>query len=432
MNKKNDRLHSDQPFIIILAYHFLWSIPKIHTYSLQTEPFVHIDGDFILWNHIDFNKPVVFQNVEMNVPLYKKMYNRLNAEIMPANDPFIVCLKDTYKPAAANMGAFGGTNMSFIKNYAKNAIEFAQKNSSKQSFVDNKQDINCFVEQYYMLYLCNKNSISYSTLHTPADMSDVMLSTKCTYNYPTKQLGFNHFLGASKKQELMCDYVKHELFTNHRSYYDQIHQIYSDTLMSKHYFNIKNKSLSILEIHQNLIARLREKNVILDDELENEYLAFLQYKQKCLSHADGLSSVCERKDYSYIRNINERTQVCLNDCYIDCLYYTLPWDEINKTDDIIKESSITYYKKDSIKNTRHYALFMYTPFDHSIYTVFTNNICAYIVQNVLTREFQSISSVANGINKLLRTENKSYDKTLEFAINMISKLNTYGIIKFID
>lgn len=124
--------------------------------------------------------------------------------------------------------------------------------------------------------------------------------------------------------------------------------------------------------------------------------------------------------------------MCLNDCYIDCLYYTLPWDEINKTDDIIKESSITHYKKDSIKNTRHYALFMYTPFDHSIYTVFTNNICAYIVQNVLAREFQSISSVANGINKLLRTENKSYDKTLEFAINMISKLNTYGIIKFID
>lgn len=412
--------------------HFLWSIPKIRTYSLQTEPFVHIDGDFILWSYIDFAKPLIFQNIEINVPLYEKMYNKLKAEIIHDNTPFINCLTDAFKPAAANMGAFGGTNISFIKDYSTHALEFSIANSNKQSFVTNKQDINCFVEQYYMLYLCNKNGINYSTLHTPADMNDIMLSSKCTYNYPTKQSGFNHFLGASKRQELMCDYVKHELFLNHRSYYELIHDIYGDNSMSLHYFNTKNKQLSIQNIHHDMIARLKDKNVILDKELEREYLEFLQYKQKCLSHADGLISECDRKDFLYITKINEKTQVCLNDCYIDCLYYTLPWDEIYKTDDIIKESQVTIYKKDSVNSSRHYALFLYTPFDHSLYTVFINNICAYVIQNVLKREIQTVSSVANGINRLLRSESKSYEKALEFAISIISKLNTYGIIKFID
>lgn len=246
-------------------------------------------------------------------------------------------------------------------------------------------------------------------------------------DYATKELTF-----LIRDEAFWYEFDSVRNFMNHRPYYDMIHNIYGDNSMSLHYFNTKNKQLSIQCIHHELISRLKDKNVILDDELEREYLEFLQYKQKCLSHADSLVSKYDRKDYSYISKINEKTQVCLNDCYIDCLYYTLPWDEIYKTDDIIKESDVTLYKKASVKSSRHYALFMYTPFDHSIYTVFINNICAYVVQNVLNREFQTISSVANGINRLLRTESKSYDKTFEFAISIISKLNTYGIIKFIN
>ena len=55
----------------------LWAISKIYTYSLQNEPFIHVDGDFILWENLDFQKDITCQNLELNFDLYKDIYNAL-------------------------------------------------------------------------------------------------------------------------------------------------------------------------------------------------------------------------------------------------------------------------------------------------------------------------------------------------------------------
>jgi hypothetical protein len=45
----------------------LFSLAKIHTYSIQTEPFLHLDGDVFLWQKPDeefLNSRLIAQNID--------------------------------------------------------------------------------------------------------------------------------------------------------------------------------------------------------------------------------------------------------------------------------------------------------------------------------------------------------------------------------
>ena len=56
----------------------LWAIPKIKTYSLQNEPFLHIDGDVFIWKEFSkelMNGNLITQNLEATTEYYEEMWN---------------------------------------------------------------------------------------------------------------------------------------------------------------------------------------------------------------------------------------------------------------------------------------------------------------------------------------------------------------------
>ena len=57
-----------------------WALAKIYTYSLQKEPFIHVDGDVYLSHPLSndvLSAPLVAQNKEVGTDYYQNMINRI-------------------------------------------------------------------------------------------------------------------------------------------------------------------------------------------------------------------------------------------------------------------------------------------------------------------------------------------------------------------
>lgn len=94
----------------------MWAYSKIHTYSLQKEPFLHVDGDVFIWKPFDaalLNSSLIVQNREDNLSFYKHSINTIEkyAQIIP---DWVSHLKQS--PSAYNVGIIGGNNIDFLLN----------------------------------------------------------------------------------------------------------------------------------------------------------------------------------------------------------------------------------------------------------------------------------------------------------------------------
>lgn len=411
--------------------YYLWAMPKIYTYSLQDEPFIHIDGDFILWEKKDFNHPIIYQNEEKNVPLYESIYRSFKKEYINKQEDFSQCIYSDFVSEAANMGIFGGRDLEFIRKYSSNVLDFVKhQHLVSSTFHNNHKDINCFLEQYYLLYLCREQGEKTHTIHTPANLNDKKALAECIYNYPGKHAGFNHFLGSSKKQELMVDYVKNELYSTYPEYYNLIHDEFKASDTKDIYFNLSNKKLNIEKQYSDLMQKLKESNIIFNADIASEYRDFLDYKKACFNFIPKNNSSFSRLADEQFKYIDYSTKIKLNDCFVACKIFSIPWEELAKAEKITKSPCPRVVTKEELHTSRPYAVFMLTPFEHSVYTVFMDEVCAYILQNILRKDYLSISEIAEKINFLLKDKVKNINKTLEFTMKVVRIFNMYGILTF--
>src|SRR6056297_2981465 len=106
----------------------LFSLAKIHTYSLQEEPFIHIDGDVYLWERFPkslLNAELISSNLERNL--------FFNQEILEEVEQYFDYIPNHLKGVhrhmnvfASNAGIIGGSNIDFIKRYCKEAFNFIE------------------------------------------------------------------------------------------------------------------------------------------------------------------------------------------------------------------------------------------------------------------------------------------------------------------
>ena len=102
----------------------LWAISKLHSYTLQDEPFLHVDGDVYVWKELESvkNKPLVAQNEDINFEYYYNIWNGIEAnfEYIPS-----YMLEDRKKQPiihACNAGIFGGTDVVFLKELDRKSV----------------------------------------------------------------------------------------------------------------------------------------------------------------------------------------------------------------------------------------------------------------------------------------------------------------------
>ena len=130
----------------------LWALSKIQTYSLQEEPFIHVDGDVFVWAPLPealFESKLVAQNLENGGQGYLDILKGLKSHLKYF--PKAVRRNADAEVYTYNAGIFGGSDLEFYERYAREAFAFVKQN---RSVIDKlpKTSFNIFLEQY--LYYC--------------------------------------------------------------------------------------------------------------------------------------------------------------------------------------------------------------------------------------------------------------------------------------
>ncbi|TRX26596.1 hypothetical protein FNW25_08215 [Flavobacterium franklandianum] len=144
----------------------LWALPKIHAYSQQEKPFLHVDGDVFIWKKFDdelLKSGLIAQNLESATNYYEEIMKSFESKLTYFPEEIII-ERELKKPILAyNAGIFGGTDVSFFKEYTEKAFEFVNKNISNLSVI-NVVNFNIFFEQYLFYCLAKKKKLNVNVL----------------------------------------------------------------------------------------------------------------------------------------------------------------------------------------------------------------------------------------------------------------------------
>ncbi|PST84251.1 hypothetical protein C7T94_05895 [Pedobacter yulinensis] len=154
---------------------YLWSAPKLHTYSLQQESFLHVDGDVFLFRKIPESfiekHDVVCQNLEIdrsgNKGFYAEILKTLFAVRPQHTFPGWLASARLNDLCAMNAGIMGGSNISFFQRYTRKAFTFLTGHDAVFSQLEDPQYMTHLAEQVLPGAMMRNENISLGTLLSP-------------------------------------------------------------------------------------------------------------------------------------------------------------------------------------------------------------------------------------------------------------------------
>ncbi len=208
---------------LVLQNENLWALPKILTYSLQKEPFLHIDGDVFLFEALPkklLEQDLIAQNIEEAT----NFYQTTQTELMSNFEYFPDCVrKDFYseKPInAANAGILGGQNIRFFQDYTNLAFTYINNNIDNLSKI-NVNKFNVFFEQHLFYSLATQKKISISVLFNEKINDNEYEGFGNFHEVPFKK-HYLHLLGMYKNHLPTCMQMANKLLQLYPDYYYQI------------------------------------------------------------------------------------------------------------------------------------------------------------------------------------------------------------------
>lgn len=288
----------------------LWALPKILTYSLQEEPFLHVDGDVYVWKKFQeelLRSPLIAQNLEIATSYYGEIMKTLESSLTYFPAEILEDRIAKHPIHAYNAGIFGGTDTAFIKAYAKNAFEFVDNNSAcfSKMVVNN---FNVFFEQY--LFLCmvkNQHKKVSLLIDTPiGDNRYIGFGNFCDVPFKKQYL---HLLGGYKKNEATCVQLAARLREDYPEYYYRIVTLFrrgSYPLRRNYYYNNQSSEQVLLQrrnvLKTNFLSgktkqyQARQKNTFLQHNTEALVAEDLKNKLP-KEKLEDLVKVCKKIDY---------------------------------------------------------------------------------------------------------------------------------------
>jgi hypothetical protein len=208
----------------------LWAHPKLLTYSIQNEPFIHVDGDVYIFNRLPAeyeSAELIAQNAEVGSAYYKKM------AIKFLNDNVIIpeiLRKEIEKEIilSYNAGVLGGNDLNFIKEYCQIAFDFISTNklndtNSKISDVN----YNILFEQilFRVLVAHNKKTVL-NVIKQPIQDNGYTYKEFCDF-YSVEKQPYMHIIGGHKRNNRICELLSRTLANRHPDYFYKIINLFS-------------------------------------------------------------------------------------------------------------------------------------------------------------------------------------------------------------
>jgi len=208
----------------------LWALPKIYTYSLQQQPFLHIDGDVFVFESFDsdlLKGELIAQNIEEETDNY---YAPVQKEMIRYFNYFPPCVQRDFMSGipvqACNAGILGGNNIEFFHDYAALAFEYVHKNAEVLKYV-NVNRCNVFFEQHLFYALAKEKEIPVNVLIEGIIEDNGYRNMGDFYDVPFNR-SYLHLLGEFKKDEYTCIQMASKLRELYPDYYEQIIALFHD------------------------------------------------------------------------------------------------------------------------------------------------------------------------------------------------------------
>lgn len=198
----------------------LWAIGKIKAYQIQTEPFLHVDGDIFIWKKFGdkafHKKPLIVQNIDLDYAWYKEMMKAIETHFEFVPTEIYEAYKIRKDFTAINAGIIGGADLGFFQEYTNKAFEFVDKNVECLKSVNIGLFNNVF-EQYLFYCLAkaeNKNIEPLFNLKPHSEFTELM-----NFNLVPNFCSYIHLMGFAKKNIFACEQIEMRLKYEFPKYY---------------------------------------------------------------------------------------------------------------------------------------------------------------------------------------------------------------------
>jgi hypothetical protein len=189
-----------------------WVIGKLVAYSLQTEPFVHIDSDAFLWQRLPEEleaTPVLAQHPE-HYGAEADIYRPYEIEQAFAASGGIVPVELSWARLrggnlrADNCGIMGGQHVTFLRHFAETALALIERpeNAAGWRNIPEKWRHNYLVEQY-LLAVC----LDYHRGNADSPLSDVHIRylfdswERALNPNEAARVGYTHLMAGAKRAD---------------------------------------------------------------------------------------------------------------------------------------------------------------------------------------------------------------------------------------
>lgn len=183
-----------------------WAYIKLYAYSIQDEPFIHIDNDVFIWDIIPYDKltaQMLFQNKEM-LEDHRSYYDLIReAWKFEQVDRTILRAEPSF---AYNCGVVGVNDLSIVKRWIEIARQyiFSPANDEQWQKVGSKHNHNHVFEQYFISAIIKRDGIEAQTL-----LKDDF------HESAVRDFKYTHLWGEKKREQKIMDRVRDRLFTDY-------------------------------------------------------------------------------------------------------------------------------------------------------------------------------------------------------------------------
>lgn len=185
----------------------IWTIGKLYTYALQTEPFLHVDSDVFIWRRFTkklSSAELIAQSLENNHRFYFETLKTIQ-HTFKLPTWLEKAIDEKNEITVSNTGIVGGSNVEFFQMYAEEAIKIVKQNSKNLHRV-NSNVFSILIEQLLFYILSKRNNISVEYFSKIPFEPNADYSFIKAHAVPGK-VKFIHPLGPYKKLSTVCEAV---------------------------------------------------------------------------------------------------------------------------------------------------------------------------------------------------------------------------------
>lgn len=253
----------------------LWAVAKIKTFQLQTEPFIHVDGDVFVWESLinKFeNSNLITQNLEVATDYYRKRWNIIFPQLSFLPNEMNGYSKNKNN-LACNMGIIGGKNLNFFKTYTQKSFEFVDKNDIDFDSFD-ALNFNVFFEQVLFKEFADSTNQNIDFLFSEVSLDNDYKGFGDFDKVPNKS--YLHLLGVYKRNPPVCKAMEVYVMKHYPAYYSKLTKLINDKNNNDNeieFLNTETIDLLIIEFDIEIRNNVFKKDhFLLKRDLYNEGL----------------------------------------------------------------------------------------------------------------------------------------------------------------